>query len=108
MVLTDLLFFDNLALFYLLRDTPPNVLARVFVRADARLSGALLGLMTPEQREAIHYLMAKENDDNEKVFAEANRALLILADDLMRKGLVIKEGRYYYGKPVEKKLPAEA
>lgn len=108
MVLTDLLFFDNLALFYLLRDTPPNVLARVFVRADARLSGALLGLMTPEQRKSIHYLMAKENDDNEKVFAEANRALLILADDLIRKGLVIKEGRYYYGKPVEKKLPAEA
>ncbi|EHQ06083.1 hypothetical protein [Leptonema illini] len=108
MILTDLLSFDNLALFYLLRDTPPNVLARVFVRADARLSGALLGLMTPKQREAIHYLMAKENDGDEKLFAEANSALLILADDLMRKGLVIKEGRYYYGKPVEEKAPAEA
>lgn len=103
MILTDLLSFDNLALFYLLRDTPPNILARVFVRSDARLSGALLGLMTPKQREAIHYLMAKENDGDEKTFADAVDALLILADDLIRKGLVVKEGRYYYGKPAEEK-----
>jgi hypothetical protein len=99
MVLTDLLFFDNLALFYLLRDTPPAVLARVFLRADPRLSGALLGLMTAAQREAIHYLMAKENDGDEKTFADAHNALLLLAGDLIRKGLVVREGRYYYGKP---------
>ena len=108
MVVSDILFFDNLGLFYIVRETPPNVLARVFVRADARMSGALLGLMTPEQRQAIHFLMAKENDDNEKAFEEANDAILMIAEELIGRGLVRKDGLYYFGIPTDLKAEEAA
>lgn len=105
--LNVLLYFDDLALFYLVRDTPPNLLARVFIRADARVSGAMIGVMTQEQREAIHYLMAKENDDNEKLFEKSEKAIFILADDLIRKGLVRRQGQYFFGNKLDEfGLPA--
>lgn len=52
----DLLFFDNLALYYVLQNTPPRVLSRVFLTADSRLSGSLLGILSPKQRETVHFL----------------------------------------------------
>lgn len=100
----DLLFFDNLALFYLLERTPMAALARVFNSGETRVAGALLGLMTVKQRETIHVLMANEKDGDEEKNKAAADALLVIAGDLWSRGFIKKRGPHYYGVPRDEQL----
>lgn len=95
----DLLFFDNMALYYVMTETPQAVLARVFNSADGRLAGSFLGLLTPAQRQTMHALMASENDGDVEKNTSALQALLIVADGLRNRGLIEKKGVHFFGKP---------
>lgn len=103
---SDLLFFDNLALYYLLENTPTPVLARVFQNGNSRLAGAMLGILGPEQRKEMHGLMAQANDGDALRNQQAEEALLIIAADLLARGFVRKQGPHYFGTPREEKLQA--
>jgi hypothetical protein len=100
----DLLFFDNLALYYVTRDTPPGVIARVFNSSDARLGGSILGVLEPKQRKLVHDMMSQENDGDERKNADAKSALAIVAEGLLQRGLIRKQGQHYYGVPSDKPL----
>ncbi|MCB1325235.1 MAG: hypothetical protein H7A21_07155 [Spirochaetales bacterium] len=102
--ISDLLFFDNLALYYLVERCPVPVMGRVFNSADARLTGSMLGVMNPQQRTLTHASMVKENDGIEELNREALAALLILANDLCARGLVRKEGLHFFGTPANQAL----
>lgn len=102
--INDLLFFDNLALYYLVERVPPQALARAFNSADARLAGALLGIMTGEQRASIHAYMIKENDGDDAKNADACDALVITANDLYARGFLTKSGKHFFGRPQDEKL----
>lgn len=93
----DLLFFDNLALFYLVNDTPPAILARVFLRQDARIGGSLMGVMNQKQRTTVHGLMVRENDANEAKDGQALDALFITAQGLLERGHITMKGKNFYG-----------
>lgn len=103
----DLLFFDNLALYYLIERVPPQVLARAFNSADGRLAGALLGIMNPEQRVSIHAYMIQENDGDQAKNEQACGALVITANDLFARGFVTKKGLHYFGTPKSEKLDTQ-
>jgi flagellar motor switch protein FliG len=94
----DLLFFDNLALYYLVQDTPLNVLARAFLVMDPKLAGSILGILNVKQRELLHFAMTKENDRDEEKNQKAQDALVIIAQNLYEKGMIIKKGIHFYGK----------
>ncbi len=100
----DLLFFDNLALYYLVERVPPQALARAFNSADGRLAGALLGIMTNEQRTSIHAHMVKENDGDDEKNAAACDALVITANDLYARGFLTKRGKHFFGRPQDERL----
>ena len=100
-----LLFFDNLALFYLINETPPAVLARVCNSADSRLGGSMLGVMTPKQRETIHQLMGREKDDDREKDEQARLAVMIMAQDLIDRGHIEKRGLHFFGLPREQAPP---
>lgn len=94
----DLLFFDNLALYYVMTETPQAVLARVFNSSDARLAGSFLGLLTPDQRATMHALMAQENDGDTAKNEAALQALLIVTDGIRSRGMIEKRGVHFFGK----------
>jgi len=93
----DLLFFDNLALHYVLQNTPPRVLARVFLTADSRLSGSLLGILGTKQREVVHAMMVQENDDDHEKNQKACEGLCLIAEGLIARGLIRQDGRHFFG-----------
>ncbi|MCB1170350.1 MAG: hypothetical protein KDK25_08455 [Leptospiraceae bacterium] len=95
----QLLFFDNLALYYVMREIPPVVLARAFLTVDSRLSGSLLGIMDPEQRAMIHAMMIKENDEDAEKNEQAAQSLLVMGNELIKKGIIRKEGPHFRGVP---------
>ena len=95
----QLLFFDNLALYYVMREIPPVVLARAFLTVDSRLSGSLLGIMDPEQRAMIHAMMIKENDEDAEKNEQATQSLLVMGNELIKKGIIRKEGPHFRGVP---------
>ncbi len=96
--LKDLLFFDNLALYYLIQETPLSVLARAFLVIDPKLAGSILGILSPKQRELLHFAMSKENDGDIKKHNEAKEGLVLIAQNLYEKGMIINKGNYFYGK----------
>jgi len=100
----DLLFFYNLALLYVLQNTPPRVLARVFLSADSRLSGSILGILSKKQRETVHALMVQENDQDVEKNREAGEGLCLIAEGLVARGLIRKQGQHFYGVPSTEKL----
>ncbi|MCB1304192.1 MAG: hypothetical protein KDK37_07940 [Leptospiraceae bacterium] len=93
----QLLFFDNLALYYVLREIPPVVVARAFLTIDSRLSGSLLGIMDAEQRTTVHAYMIKENDEDATKNEQAAHSLVDVANELMKKGIIKKEGQHFRG-----------
>ena len=93
----DLLFFDNLALHYVLQNTPPRVLARVFLTADSRLSGSLLGILGKKQREMVHAMMLQEKDQDAEKNQKACEGLCLIAEGLVARGLIRKEGIHFFG-----------
>ncbi|HMZ36813.1 MAG: hypothetical protein K1X70_08000 [Leptospirales bacterium] len=100
----DLLFFDNLALYYVLQNTPPRVLARVFLKADSRLSGSLLGILSPKQRETVHFMMTQENDDDAAKNLDAQNGLCLISEGLIARGLIKKQGAHFFGVPGHEKV----
>lgn len=93
----DLTYFDNLALYYLSSETPPETLALAFLKGDTKVTGSILGVMEPKRREYVHSLMAKENSSPEKKKESAVNGLLLIAENLISRGLIEKKGHYYFG-----------
>ncbi|MCB1141022.1 MAG: hypothetical protein H7A24_02505 [Leptospiraceae bacterium] len=102
----ELSYFDNEALFYLFRETPPQTLALAFLKGDNKVSGSILGIMDPKRRKYIHSLMSKNRNSDERDIESAISGMLLIADGLIQKGLIIKKGMYYYG--VSKENPDQA
>lgn len=102
--ITELLFFDNLALHYIIENTPPRILARVLNVADPRLAGALLGILNLDQRKSIHQLMKVENDSNQIKNTESKYALLQIATDLYSRGIVYQTKKHFFGSTSGEKL----
>lgn len=94
----DLSFFDNLALHYLCRETPPPTLALVFLHADPKIAGAMLGVIEPKRRAYIHKLMGEVSNTEAGVAEKAKTGLLLIAENLIQKNLIHREGRFFYGK----------
>ncbi|MCB1175466.1 MAG: hypothetical protein KDK39_17960 [Leptospiraceae bacterium] len=101
----DLLFCDNLALYYILQNAPLPLLARVMNSADGRLAGSLLGIMNPAQREELNALMAgaRQNPSTAKD-EDARQGLVIIAGDLYARGLIRKSGPHFLGTPRSEEL----
>ncbi|WP_125169838.1 FliG C-terminal domain-containing protein [Leptospira perolatii] len=93
----EISYFDNLALYYLCNETPPQTLALAFLIADKKVCGSMLGVMEPKRREFVHELMAKQKDAPEEKKTAAAQGLLIIAENLLTRNLVRKQGKYYYG-----------
>ncbi|TGK03036.1 hypothetical protein EHQ53_06150 [Leptospira langatensis] len=93
----ELSFFDNLALFYLCNETPPQTLALAFLVGDKKVCGSMLGVMDSKRRAFVHELMAKQNDFPEEKKQAAVQGLLIIADGLISRNLIRKQGKFYFG-----------
>ncbi|MCB1179840.1 MAG: hypothetical protein KDK36_19850 [Leptospiraceae bacterium] len=93
----DLSYFDNLALFYLCNETPPATLALAFLEGDKNVVGSILGILDPKRREYVHALMASQKDASEEDKKSALSGMLIIAENLLLRNLIRKEGRFYYG-----------
>jgi hypothetical protein len=97
----ELSYFDNEAIFYLLRETPIDTLSLAFLKGDQKVIGSMLGILDSQQREKIHLLMVKNKNRPEKEIESAISGLLLIADGLIQKGLIEKKGRFYYGSTKE-------
>ncbi len=93
----DLSFCDNLALYYICNETPPKTLALAFLAGDPKVAGSILGLLDSKRREYVHALMASQKDSPESDKSDALSGMLIIAENLMLRGLIEKKGMYYYG-----------
>ncbi len=93
----DLTYFDNLALYYLCNETPPQTLALAFLIGNEKVVGSMLGILSPKRREFVHQLMAEQKDTPKEKKEQAISGLLIIAENLIRRGLIQKQGRFYYG-----------
>ncbi|TGK11632.1 hypothetical protein EHO60_04865 [Leptospira fletcheri] len=93
----ELSFFDNLALYYLCNETPPQTLALAFLIGDKKVCGSMLGVLEPKRRAFVHELMAKEQDAPEEKKRSAAQGLLIIAEGLLTRNLIRKQGKFYYG-----------
>jgi hypothetical protein len=65
---------------------------------DPKLAGSILGILNVKQRELLHFAMSKENDRDEEKNQKAQDALIIIAQNLYEKGMIIKKGIHFYGK----------
>ncbi len=93
----ELSFFDNLALYYLCNETPPNVLSLVFLVGDSKIVGSMLGVLDKKRREYIHTLMSKNAEESQKNKDSAMSGLLLIADNLIARNLISKKGQFYFG-----------
>ncbi len=90
-------YFDNLALWYVCNEAPPRTLALAFLEADEKVCGSLLGVVDPKRREYIHRLMAAEKDASEDAKSQAIEGLFLIAEGLISRKWIRKEGRFYFG-----------
>ena len=82
--LSQLLFFDDLALHYLLRTTPEDLLVTSFSRIDDRLFGAFLRNMEKKQRSDVLQNISKLQKEQLPAYLDVKH---LLADgNLSRKG----------------------
>lgn len=100
----DLSYFDNLALYYLCNETPPQTLALAFLIGNEKVVGSMLGVLTPKRREYVHQLMAAQKDESQEKKEQAASGMLIIAENLLKRGLIQRKGRFYYGTQKEIKL----
>lgn len=94
---SELSYFDNLALYYLCNETPPDTLSLAFLAGDEKVVGPMLGVLEPKRREYVHALMAKNNDVSEAKKQQAISGLLIIAEGLLARNLLTKKGKFTYG-----------
>ncbi|MCC5814974.1 MAG: hypothetical protein JJT78_09475 [Leptospira sp.] len=93
----DFTYFDNQALWYLCNETPPQTLALAFLGADEKVCGSMLGILDSKRRKYVHELMSQQQDaDVEKKIAAAE-GMFIIAEGLITRNLIRKQGRYYFG-----------
>lgn len=95
--LKDLLFFDNLALYYLIQETPLSVLAKAFLVMDKKLANSIYSILSEKQKETLKIAISleKKTDLNNN---KALESLPLIAQNLYEKGLIIKKGNYFFGK----------
>jgi hypothetical protein len=97
----DLSYFDNLALLYVCRETPPHTLALVFLEADPKIAGSMLGLLDKKRREYVYGLMAENKELPKETKDAALHGILLIAENLISRDLIRKEGQFYFGKQVK-------
>ncbi|TGL51717.1 hypothetical protein EHQ59_12615 [Leptospira kemamanensis] len=95
--LSQLSYFDNLALFYLCNETPPQTLALAFLQMDEKIAGSMLGVLDLQRRKYVHELMALQKDTTEESKKAAAEGLLLIADGLISRNLISKQGHYFFG-----------
>ncbi|MCX8000652.1 MAG: hypothetical protein N3A69_17180 [Leptospiraceae bacterium] len=95
--LEDLSYLDNLALYYLCNETPPQTLALAFLVGNEKVVGSMLGVLSSKKREYIHKLMAEQKNESPEKKSKATSGLLVIAENLLKRGLIQKQGRFYYG-----------
>lgn len=88
----ELSYFDNLALYYLCNETPPQTLALAFLIGDGKVCGSMLGVLEGKRREYIHQLMAEQKDAEISKKESAVQGLLIIAEGLITRKLIEKKG----------------
>ncbi|MCB1189884.1 MAG: hypothetical protein H7A23_18410 [Leptospiraceae bacterium] len=93
----DLSFFDNLALYHLGKEVPPNVIAQAMLKGEPKTSSAFLSSIDSSKREEIYRLMAQEKDSNEEQKDAAISGILLIAENLISKNVIVKKGKYYFG-----------
>jgi hypothetical protein len=94
----DLSYFDNLALLYVCRETPPHTLSLVFLDADPKIAGSMLGLLDKKRREYVYSLMSQNKDSDISLRESAKHGILLIAENLISRNLISKEGKFYFGK----------
>ncbi len=94
----NLLFFDDLALYYLLQEVPLSVFAKAFTELDPKLMSTTIKILNPRQREILYLAIQKENHQNQEENRKALEGILLIAGNLIDKGMILKQGIYYYGK----------
>ncbi len=97
----DLSYFDNLALLYVCRETPPHTLALVFLEADPKIAGSMLGLLDKKRREYVHGLMAENRELPKETKDAALNGILLIAENLISRDLIRREGQFFFGKQVK-------
>ncbi|TGK53215.1 hypothetical protein [Leptospira bouyouniensis] len=95
--LSQLSYFDNLALYYLCNETPPQTLALAFLQMDEKIAGSMLGVLDLQRRKYVHELMALQKDSSEESKKAAAEGLLLIADGLISRNLISKQGQYFFG-----------
>ncbi|MDF3820760.1 hypothetical protein P3G55_12660 [Leptospira sp. 96542] len=95
--LSQLSYFDNLALYYLCIESPPQTLALAFFEMDEKISGSMLGVLDVKRRKYIHELMALQKNVSKEEKEAAASGLLLIADGLISRNLISKQGQYYFG-----------
>ncbi|MGV3664846.1 MAG: hypothetical protein ACO1NV_01850 [Leptospira bouyouniensis] len=95
--LSQLSYFDNLALYYLCNETPPQTLALAFLQMDEKIAGSMLGVLDLQRRKYLHELMALQKDSSEESKKAAAEGLLLIADGLISRNLISKQGQYFFG-----------
>jgi hypothetical protein len=99
----ELSYFDNLALLYVCRETPPHTLALVFLAGDAKIAGSMLGLLDKKRREYVHSLMVQNREIAEETKRDALNGILLIAENLMSRNLITREGQFFFGKQTNPK-----
>lgn len=92
-------YFDNLALYYLCNETPPQTLALAFLIAEKKVCGAMLGVLEAKRRKYVHELMSSQQEESLDKKQAAAQGMLIIADGLLSRDLIQKKGNFYFGKP---------
>ncbi|EMG00065.1 hypothetical protein LEP1GSC123_2042 [Leptospira borgpetersenii str. 200701203] len=84
-------YFDNLALYYLCNETPPQTLALAFLIGDNKVCGSMLGVLEGKRREYVHQLMVEQKDTEIAKKESAVQGLLIIAEGLITRRLIEKK-----------------
>ncbi|MFN3603842.1 MAG: hypothetical protein ACK4UJ_03905 [Leptonema sp. (in: bacteria)] len=93
----DFLFFDNLAFYYLIQETPVALMAKALKSMDRKLANSILSILTDKQKEILSLAITLEKESSESG-QKALEGLSIIAQNLYEKGLIYKKGHYFYGK----------
>ncbi|TGN11098.1 hypothetical protein [Leptospira ilyithenensis] len=93
----QLSYFDNLALYYLCNETPPQTLALAFLEMDKKICGSMLGVLEVKRRKYVHELMAIQQNVPLEDKKAAIDGLLLIADGLISRNLIQKKGQFFFG-----------
>lgn len=98
----DFLFFDTIALMYLVQETPLALLAKAITFIDKKIANTIYTILTQKQKEILNIAISLEKTPSGPEKEKIVESLTMIAQSLCEKGLIYKKGIYYYGK--EKKI----